>query len=137
MFSPHLPHLSLVVSDVFSIGIVHIGAIRVAEGQRTETVTMADEKWTRQLRSGEPASYRITVEGSLDEKWSGRLGGMQIATEKRGGQKPVTILSGQVRDQAALMGVLNSLYDLHLKILSVNCETANETIHNSMNGGRK
>ena len=48
---------------------------------------------------------------------------MQIATEKRGGQKPVTILSGQVRDQAALMGVLNSLYDLHLKILSVNCTT--------------
>jgi hypothetical protein len=82
---------------------------------------MADEKWP-QLQPGKPASYRITVEGSLDEKWSGRLGGMQITTTPRGDQKPVTILSGQVRDQAALMGVLNSLYELHLGILSVTCE---------------
>jgi hypothetical protein len=27
-----------------------------------------------------------------------------------------------VQDQAALMGVLNSLYELHLGILSVTCE---------------
>ena len=97
---------------------------------------MAHENWP-QLQPGEPATYRIVAEGSLDEKWSGRLGGMQIETRPRGDQKPVTTLHGQVRDQAALMGVLNSLYDLHLTILSVNCETGNETIHNSMNGGRK
>ena len=97
---------------------------------------MADDGWP-QLRPGESASYRITAEGSLDETWSGRLGGMRIAVQRRENQKPVTTLSGQVPDQAALLGVLNSLYDLHLKILSVNCETGNETIHNSMNGGRK
>jgi hypothetical protein len=87
---------------------------------------MADDRWP-QLQPGEPASYRITVEGSLDEKWSGRLGGMQIATRQRRGQKPVTTLSGQVQDQAALMGVLNSLYELHLRILSVNCEASHDT----------
>ena len=86
---------------------------------------MADEI-RPQLQPGKPASYRITVEGRLDEKWSGRLGGMHITTTPRGAQKPVTTLSGEVQDQAALMGVLNSLYDLHLSILSVNCETCNE-----------
>ncbi len=87
---------------------------------------MADEKWMKQLQPGEPASYRIEVEGSLDERWSGRLGGMRITSRRREHQKTVTILNGQVRDQAALMGVLNSLYDLHLNILSVNGETCNE-----------
>ena len=71
--------------------------------------------------------YRITVEGSLGEKWSGRLGGLQIELSQQENQEPLTTLSGHVRDQAALMGVLNSLYQLHLKILSVNCETDNET----------
>ena len=32
---------------------------------------------------------------------------------------PVTELFGKVRDQAALAGVLNSLYELHLTLLSV------------------
>jgi hypothetical protein len=31
----------------------------------------------------------------------------------------VSALEGQVRDQAELVGVLNSLYELHLPILSV------------------
>jgi hypothetical protein len=97
---------------------------------------MADERWP-QLQSGKPATYRISVEGALDEKWSSRLGGMQIVTQERESQKPVTTLSGEVPDQAALVGVLNALYELHLNILYVNCEPGNEMIHNSMNGGRK
>jgi hypothetical protein len=87
---------------------------------------MAGEKWS-QLQPGKPATYRISVEGALDQKWSGRLGGMQIAVKERESQKPVTTLSGQVTDQAALIGVLNTLYELHLSILSVICETGSET----------
>ncbi|HSN75491.1 MAG TPA: hypothetical protein VL334_10475, partial [Anaerolineae bacterium] len=34
---------------------------------------------------------------------------------------PVTVLSGQFQDQAALAGVLNTLYDLGLPLLSVEC----------------
>ena len=49
---------------------------------------------------------------------------MQITTTTREAQKPVTTLSGQVRDQSALMGVLNSLYQLYMTILSVTCEPA-------------
>ena len=87
---------------------------------------MSESNWP-QLTPGEPASYRIEVEGSLDEQWSGRLGGMQIDTASRADQKPVTTLTGTVRDQAALMGVLNSLYQLHMTILSVNCSGGSES----------
>jgi hypothetical protein len=66
-----------------------------------------------------PATYRIKVEGKLDESWSDRLGGMRITTHGRKDQTTVTTLIGRVRDQAELTGVLNSLYELHLPILSV------------------
>jgi hypothetical protein len=32
----------------------------------------------------------------------------------------LTILTGEVMDQAALTGVLNTLYDLHLPLIAVN-----------------
>ena len=82
---------------------------------------MTKSEFTQQLQPGKSATYQIKVEGALSEKWSDRLCGMEIVTEPRENQKPVTSLSGQVRDQAALFGVLNSLYELRLKILSVEC----------------
>ena len=83
---------------------------------------MPDEQ-RPQIVSGQPASYRIAVQGSLDEKkWSGRLGGMQIASQKEDDQQAVTILNGEVQDQAELIGVLNTLYQMRMNILSVNCE---------------
>ena len=66
-----------------------------------------------------PATYRILVQGSLDQAWSDRLGGMAITTQSKGNDSPVTALTGRLQDQAALSGVLNSLYDLHLPILKV------------------
>ena len=68
-----------------------------------------------------PGNYRIRVQGYLDENWSERLAGLTITSGKRGDQKPVTALFGQVRDQSELTGVLNTLYELHLTLLSVEC----------------
>ena len=67
----------------------------------------------------QPGNYRIRVRGFLDESWSERLGGLRITSSKIGDEKPLTVLSGQVRDQAELAGVLNTLYELHLTLLSV------------------
>ena len=75
-----------------------------------------------------PATYHIEVEGHIDESWSDRLGGMRITTRRRKDQTTVTTLVGRVRDQAELTGLLNSLYELHLPILTV------ENI-NDKNGG--
>ena len=67
-----------------------------------------------------PGNYRIRVLGFLDESWSERLGGLRIsACSLKDQEGPVTELVGQVRDQAKLAGVLNSLYELHLTLLSV------------------
>ena len=44
---------------------------------------------------------------------------MRIVAPNPKEQESVTTLEGRVRDQAELMGVLNSLYELHLPILSV------------------
>jgi hypothetical protein len=49
------------------------------------------------------------------------LGGMNISQAKVEAGPPVTTLEGELRDQAALAGVLNSLYELHLSVLSVTC----------------
>jgi len=66
-----------------------------------------------------PGNYRIRVQGFLDETWSERLAGMTITTSGKGSLKQVTMLIGQLKDQAELSGVLNTLYELHLPLLSV------------------
>ena len=66
-----------------------------------------------------PATYRIVVEGYLDPSYSDRIGGMTISVTERGDRKPITTLSGSVNDQTELSGVLETLYSLHLTLLSV------------------
>ena len=64
-----------------------------------------------------PATYRIEVLGHLDRSWSERLAGMKITTTGGSGIVPRTILQGQVMDQSALAGVLNTLCDLRLPLI--------------------
>jgi hypothetical protein len=71
----------------------------------------------RMARDG-PATYAIWVEGALSPEWADRLGGLHIR-EVRAGNHPLTELVGDVTDQAALAGVLSTLYDLGLPIVSV------------------
>ena len=63
---------------------------------------------------------RICVEGPLHEDWSERLGGLRITRGTLRGQA-VTELTGQLCDQTELAGVLDSLYNLHVTILLVEC----------------
>ena len=44
---------------------------------------------------------------------------MSITINSRGDQEPVTTLVGTLCDQASLAGVLNSLYEFHFTLLSV------------------
>ncbi len=60
--------------------------------------------------------YHIRVEGILDSQWSDWLGGMAISQEPGG----VTLLSGFVRDQAELFGLIIKVRDLGLNLISVN-----------------
>jgi hypothetical protein len=66
----------------------------------------------------EPVSYQIQVQGRLSQAWADYLGSMEVSVSGERGQA-VTTLVGRVKDQAALMGLLNSLYDLGFSLLSV------------------
>lgn len=66
-----------------------------------------------------PADYRIVVQGSLGEAHSRRLGGLNVSVLYDDSGEPATILLGRLRDQAALMGLLNNLYDLHMPIVLI------------------
>ena len=62
-----------------------------------------------------PATYRIIVHGIVPENWIDRLGGMQIVA----GSTTGSTLEGWLPDQAALKGVLDSLYDIHIPIEAI------------------
>jgi len=76
------------------------------------------ESW-KNLKFEGSASYRIRVQGHLDDDWSDRLGGMVITRAFTEDKQPMSILIGHLRDQAALSGVMNALYGLHLPVFSV------------------
>ncbi|MGB3097086.1 MAG: hypothetical protein WBB46_10200 [Candidatus Deferrimicrobiaceae bacterium] len=75
--------------------------------------------WEKHFSLEAPGQYRIRVQGRLDADLSDRLAGMHIQTTSEAGAGTVSALEGGVRDQAELVGVLNSLYELHLPILSL------------------
>ena len=64
-----------------------------------------------------PAVYRIKVQGVVPESWTDRLGGMGIVSVT----SAATTLEGRLPDQAALNGVLETLFELHLPLLEVSC----------------
>ncbi len=68
-----------------------------------------------------PAIYRIRVRGRLDTSWSDRVGGMQVTETSGPDRQAETILVGRLPDQAALAGILNALYELHLPVLTAEC----------------
>ena len=60
--------------------------------------------------------FEINVKGHLDSSWADWLEGLEIKLLDNGEM----VLSGHIVDQAALMGILNRLYNLNLTLLSVN-----------------
>ena len=61
------------------------------------------------------AGYQIKVQGRLDEGWSDWFAGLTVTFENG-----VTTLTGAVADQPALRGILTSIWDLNLTLISVN-----------------
>ena len=74
-----------------------------------------------------PAVYRIRVRGQVAPRWADRLEGMSIQPVSSESEPVVTVLEGELLDQAALAGVLNTLYGMHLPVLSVECVDASQT----------
>jgi hypothetical protein len=61
-----------------------------------------------------PWFYEIHVAGRLTDRWLDWFDGLAIRSDPSGD----TILSGQLADQAALLGVLNKIHALNLTLIS-------------------
>ena len=69
------------------------------------------------MRTGHtsPGLYEIRVQGRLEPRWAAWFDGFCVASQPDG----TTVISGSVVDQAALHGLLQSLRDLGLPLVSV------------------
>ena len=65
----------------------------------------------------------IRVMGHINKDWSNRFSGLAV-THKNDGN---TTLSGSVRDQPELRGLLSSMADLGLDLISVNTKSGSTT----------
>ena len=65
-------------------------------------------------RKGKGTIYRIVVRSELSDRYASDFEGMEMETKN--GQ---TILSGEVKDQPHLFGILDRLNNLGLELLSV------------------
>ena len=63
----------------------------------------------------EPGLYQIRVRGHLESRWAAWFDGMSLSYEPDG----TTHISGPVVDQAALHGLLHTLRDTGLPLVSV------------------
>ena len=79
------------------------------------------------MRRGKGKIHRIVVRSELDERYASAFEGMRMETKD--GQ---TILSGEVKDQSHLYGILNRLNGLGLELLSV--RALSEEAHPSAEG---
>jgi hypothetical protein len=70
------------------------------------------------LRFNFPANYRLCVKGFLDDSWSDRLSGFRISNQVSDGVS-IVLLTGRIKDQSELIGLLNGLYEMHLPLISV------------------
>ena len=73
----------------------------------------------RPIKFDAPATYKIVVQGSLPENFYPCFSGLKIVTEKGKKGVNITFLTGGIKDQAALAGILNILHDYHCPILLV------------------
>ena len=56
----------------------------------------------------------IRIKGTLKQDWSDWLGGLIVSNKENG----ETVLNGQISDQSALLGLLNRIHGLNLRLLS-------------------
>lgn len=66
----------------------------------------------------------ILIQDHLDEKWKDWFEGMEINYDGDN-----TIISGNLKDEAHLHGILNQIRDLNLKLISVNSDEKENDIN--------
>ena len=73
-------------------------------------------------KSDKLSVYEIRVKGILEERWSDWFDGFSIKPQAG----DITYLSGKVKDQAALHGLLAKIRDLGLVLISIQAMKSEE-----------
>lgn len=63
--------------------------------------------------------YQIQVQGRLHEHWTSWFNGMAVASETASDGTPITTLTCAVVDQSALHGILETILNLNLSLISL------------------
>jgi hypothetical protein len=66
-----------------------------------------------------PATYRICITGVLESGVAERYWGMKSTSVEQIDEPGQTVLIGEVADQAALVGIINALYNFGHTVVSV------------------
>lgn len=69
----------------------------------------------------ETAVYRIRFQGAFDASWLQDLGTEWVMNYNDDSTAVTTTITGVICDQAALIGLLSSLYNVGLPLLEVEC----------------
>ncbi len=64
------------------------------------------------------STYQITVDGLVDEQFIESMNGMSVS-HNRIKDKALSTLTGELTDQSALNGILNTLFDYQFDVISV------------------
>lgn len=76
-----------------------------------------------------PATFRIRVHGCPSQTWiKGMWGELSVITE-RADEDVQTIFVGTLADQAALLGIMNALYNMGYAVVSVEQVPTEADIH--------
>ena len=59
--------------------------------------------------------YEIVVKGHVDKNWIKSYGGIKVEHRTNGN----TVLSGPIKDQSALHGILSRIRDMNLTLVNV------------------
>ena len=79
-----------------------------------------------------PRRFRITVRGRLSERFAARFDALTVEAGEG-----VTVLIGDLRDQAQLYGVLERIADCGLELAGVEEEVAGTRSGHRHSGGRR
>ena len=76
-------------------------------------------KTTAGLQRTQSAKYQIKIQGRQIEGWADWMDDLEIVTERISEGITLTTLTGVVKDQAGLHGLLNRIRDLNIPLVSV------------------
>lgn len=74
-----------------------------------------------------PMIYSIRIEGNLHERWKDWFDRMTVTNLEHG----EVLLQGWIQDQSELVGIINQIHNLNLRLISVDCGSLEQSSHAS------